>query len=124
MKRPACLRHAAATLLAALPLLWPAAASAATMDRPADFWFVHGLAAVVVGALTFALSRTWAGGGLFVVAAAAYAARYASGFPFAAEVLPKYGEAYLAQAQASALLLPVAALVGAVAAVARARRAG
>lgn len=120
MKRPAL--HA--PLLAALPLLFPAAAWAATMDRAGDLWFVHGLAAVVTGVLTFALSRSWAGAGLFVIAAAAYAARYASGFPFAAEAVPKYGEAYLAQAQASALLVPVAALIGAVAAVARARRAG
>ncbi len=110
-----------AALLAALPLMFPAAAWAATMERAGDLWFVHALAAAVTGVLTFALSRSWAGAGMFVIAAAAYATRYASGFPFAAEALPKYGEAYLAHAQASALLVPVAALVGAIAAVARAR---
>lgn len=118
MKRPTV--HAA--LFAAPLLLCPAAAWAATMGRAGDFWFVHGLAAVVAGVLTFGLSRSLAGAGLFVAAAAAYAARYTNGFPFAVEAVPKYGEAYLAHAQASALLVPAAALVGAIAAVARARR--
>ncbi len=120
MKRPAV----PAALLAGLPLLCPVSAWAATMERVGDFWFVHLLAAAVTGVLTFALSRSWAGAGTFVLAAVAYAARYASGLPFAAEAVPKYGEAYLAHAQASALLVPVAALVGAIAAVARARHAG
>jgi hypothetical protein len=61
--------------------------------------------------------------GIVVVASIAYAARYSTGFAFAEQAVRLLGNDYLAQAQLSSMLVPVGALIGAVAGATRLRRA-
>ena len=116
-------RLAARAALAALLALaaGQALASGASLPPPRDLAIVHALSALVAGGLAFLTARQWPAAGIVVAASLADAARYLTGSTFVPEALQQGGD-YLAQAQALALLVPLGALLGIAAHVARVRR--
>ena len=116
-------RLAARAAVAALLALaaGQALASGTTLPPPRDLAIVHALSALVAGGLPFLTARQWPAAGIVVAASMAYAARYMTGSTFGQQALQQGGD-YLAQAQALALLVPLGALLGIAAHVARVRR--
>ena len=100
--------------LAAVALTALAASSAVAAEggRAAvhDLWIGHLLAAVVVALLAAGLHRSVALAGILLVATLAYAAGRSLGAAVPPEVVAQHGSFYPFHVQATALLLPIAAV--------------
>lgn len=115
MSSPASIRSTAAPVvtgvlaLASLPAL---AQPAAAVPAVHDLWIAHGLWGFVVGLVGFLAGRNWATAGIVVVAALAYAAARLGGPDVPAEVLALADARYPFHVQATALFVPLMAIVG------------
>lgn len=100
---------AAALLLACVTA--QAATATAPVLAPHHLWTSHGLAAPLVALVVFLCTRWLAVAGILIVGAVWYAVAVL-GAPVAPQGLELFGPRYAMHVQATALLIPLAALAG------------
>jgi hypothetical protein len=91
-------------------------AATATIERPIPaphhLWTSHGLAAMLVALAVFLAARSLPIAGIMIVSAGWYAVAVLGGAPVSPEALALFGPRYAFHVQATAMLIPAAALAG------------